>query len=241
MLTDRDRERYKRQLLAWTEDQQHRLKDARVLIAGAGGLGSPLAMYLAVAGVGHIRVVDRDAVDLSNLNRQTLHTEGDIGRLKTESAVEALRDLNRDIHVEGVTRIMDDGTIDELVDGHDIIVDCTDNFPVRYVLNRKAVRSGLPMVHGGIRGFLGQLTFIAPGKGPCLACIFKQAPEPESIPVFGATPGVIGALQATEVIKYLTGVGDLLIGRLLIYDGEAMEFQNIKIERDPGCVECRAK
>jgi len=238
MLSDRDRDRYKRQILLFGEEGQERLKKAHIFIAGAGGLGSPVAYYLAVAGVGTITIVDMDVVDRTNLNRQILHTDRDIGKKKTVSAEEKLTAVNPDIRINAIdTRIGDDNAA-RLVGNAGGIVDAMDNYPTRYLLNRVALEKNIPLFHGAIRGFYGQATTIIPKKTPCLSCLFPKAPPQEIFPVVGATPGVIGTIQATEVIKYLTGSGDLLTGRILVWDGLAGRAEEIRAERISCCPAC---
>ena len=238
MLSERELERYKRQILLFGNDGQERLKSSHIFIAGAGGLGSPVAIYLAVAGVGTITVVDMDTVDQSNLNRQILHTDRDIGKKKTVSAIAKLREYNPDIIINAIDTTITADNICELVGQADGIVDAMDNYPVRYLLNRVALEKKVPFFHGAIRGFYGQATTIIPGKTPCLECIFPRAPPKEIFPVVGVTPGVIGTVQATEAIKYLTKQGELLAGRLFIWDGLAATSEEIAIEKNPVCPVC---
>jgi len=239
-LTERDKERYHRQIIIqdWGDEGQKKLKETKAFIAGAGGLGSPASIYLAVGGIGHINIVDKDVPELSNLNRQILHTEADIGRPKAESAEESLKALNPDITIEAVRDTITEDNVLGLVDDSDIIIDCMDNFPTRYILNKAAIELGIPFIHGSIWGIEGRTTFIIPGETPCLRCIFPDAPPAEVFPVLGAAPGVIGSIQATEALKYLTGVGKLLTDRLLIYDGERTEFSEIEVKKDPNCEDC---
>jgi len=238
MLSERERERYKRQMMLFGEEGQERLKNAHIFIAGAGGLGSPVSLYLAVAGVGTITIVDMDVVDQSNLNRQILHTDRDIGRKKTVSAEEKLTAINPDITVHAIDIRIDESNAATLVGNADGIVDAMDNYPIRYLLNDVAIKNNIPLFHGAIRGFYGQATTIIPGKTPCLKCIFPKAPPKEVFPVVGATPGVIGTVQATEVIKYLLGSGDLLTSRIFIWDGLAGRAEEISAERIPCCPVC---
>jgi molybdopterin-synthase adenylyltransferase len=238
MLSIRERERYKRQMMLFGDEGQEQLKKAHIFIAGAGGLGSPIAIYLAVAGIGTITIVDMDTVDQSNLNRQILHTDRDLGKKKTVSAIEKLRELNPDNTINAIDTTIGESNIHDLVGRADGIVDAMDNYPVRYLLNRTALEKKIPFFHGAIRGFYGQATTILPGKTPCLACIFPKAPPKEVFPVVGVTPGVIGTVQATEVIKYLTKRGELLAGRLFIWDGLAATSEEIAIERNPACAAC---
>ncbi|HEX77044.1 MAG TPA: HesA/MoeB/ThiF family protein [Dehalococcoidia bacterium] len=240
MLSPQERERYDRQMMleGFGEAGQERLKKAKVFIAGAGGLGSPVSIYLAVAGVGQIHIVDKDVVELSNLNRQILHWDRDIRVEKAKSAQEKLSQLNPDTEVKSVVANIDDDTVLDLVGDCDLIVDAMDNYPTRYVLNRAALAKGIPLCHGSIYGLEGMTTTIIPGQTPCLRCIFPQAPPPTKFPVVGVTPAVIGCIQATEVIKYLVGLGELLANRLLIYDGWSLKFREVNIKRDPRCPDC---
>ena len=231
-------ERYKRQMLLFGEEGQEKLKNASVLIAGAGGLGCPVALYLAAAGVGRIRIADRDTVEISNLNRQILHMYKDIGQKKSASAEETLRAVNPYIEVEGICTTIERSNISELAGDVDLIVDAMDNFTTRYLLNEVAVKSGIPLMHGAISGFFGQATTIIPGKSPCLRCIFPKAPPKVEFPVLGPTAGVIGMIQANEVIKFLTGTGELLTGRLLLWDGTSSTMDLLEVERQPDCGIC---
>ena len=239
-LSEKELERYHRQMLIrnWGEEGQKKLRSSTVFIAGAGGLGSPVAIYLAVAGIGRIRICDCGDPELSNLNRQILYTEQDIGKNKALSARETLLALNPHVVVEPLTDKITEQTVAGLVADSHIIIDCLDNFPTRHILNRYAVKTGLPFIHGGIYGISGQLTFIHTPETPCLNCIFPGSPPPAVFPVAGVTPGVIGVLEALEVIKWIVGIGENLKGKLLIWDGELMEFQKIAINKDPNCPVC---
>ncbi len=239
MLGSREVARYERQILItdWGKSGQRKLKKAKVLVAGAGGLGSAVLTYLAVAGVGYIKIVDNDRVELSNLNRQVLHTDSDIGRYKVDSAKERLESLNPDIMVEAVRAKITPRNISRLIDDDYLIVDALDNLPTRLVLNRAALKAGLPLFHGAVYGFEGRATTVIPGKTACLRCLY-QGVLPGKIPVPGVTPAVIGCIQATEVIKYVLGIGDLLENRLLVYDGLAMTFAEVKLRKNPGCLDC---
>lgn len=238
MLLERERERYARQMLLFGEEGQERLKKAKVFIAGAGGLGCPIALYLAAAGIGEILLADRDTVDRTNLNRQVLHWERDIGELKARSAEAKLREVNPDIRVNAFATTINEANVRDLVGDADLIVDALDNFPTRYLLNREALRSGIPLLHGGIRGFDGQVTTIIPGRTACLECIFPEAPPAEVFPVIGTTAGIIGVIQANEAVKYLLGRKDLLSNRLLLWDGLTTTLETYAVERRPECPAC---
>ncbi len=241
MLNQAERRRYDRQILIYGfgEEGQEKLKRARVFIAGAGGLGSPIAMYLAAAGVGRVRIVDNDKVDLSNLNRQLLHWTENTGQLKTESAREKLQRLNPDVTIEALCQTIDEGTADDLVGDADCIVDAMDNLPTRYLLNKTAVEKRIPYFHGAVYGLDGRAMTVLPGKSACLYCLYHGVlPPKEKFPILGATAGVIGCIQASEVIKYFTGMGELLTGRLLNYDGLNMKFSEFRINLDPKCSHC---
>jgi adenylyltransferase/sulfurtransferase len=224
--------------MSFGEEGQERLKKSHIFIAGAGGLGSPVSIYLAVAGVGTITIVDMDVVDQTNLNRQILHFDRDIGRKKTASAEEKLRELNPDITVNAIDVKIDASNAQNLIGIADGIVDAMDNYPTRYLLNDVAIAKQIPLFHGGIRGFYGQATTIIPGTTPCLKCIFPKAPPIEVFPVVGVTPGIIGMVQATEVLKYLLDIGELLTGRLFIWDGMQAHAEEICVERNPACEAC---
>lgn len=241
MLTDREATRYHRQMLLpdFGEQGQEKLKRAHVLIAGAGGLGSPVGLYLAAAGIGHLTIVDSDRLELSNLNRQILHWEGDVGEWKVFSAYKKLSALNSDIEVIPLAMAITAENVDDLVCGKDVVVDCMDNFATRFLLNAACVRAKVPFIHGSIYGLEGCLTTIVPGQTPCLSCIYPADPvEVRPFPVLGATPGVIACLQVMETIKLLVGLGELLAGRFLFFDGGLMEFNVFKITRDRHCRVC---
>jgi molybdopterin-synthase adenylyltransferase len=241
MLSERERERYKRQIMLFGDEGQERLKKAHIFIAGAGGLGSPVSLYLAVAGIGTITIVDMDIVDQTNLNRQILHTDRDIGKKKTISAEEKLTAINPDIRIHAIDTRIDETNASRLVGDADGIVDAMDNYPTRYLLNDVAIGKNIPLFHGAIRGFYGQATTIIPKKTPCLKCIFPKAPPKEVFPVVGATPGVIGTVQATEVLKYLLKTGDLLTNRIFVWDGLLARGEEINTERISCCPACGDK
>jgi adenylyltransferase/sulfurtransferase len=223
---------------------QRKLLGARVLLLGAGGLGSPAALYLAAAGVGTLGIVDFDTVDLSNLQRQILHRVDTVGLPKVESAARTIAGINPDVKVVPYrTRLYSDNVF-EIFENYDLIVDGTDNFQTRYLTNDAAVMTNKTVVHGSIFQFDGQVTVFKPKEGPCYRCLFPAPPPAGAVPncaeagVFGVLPGIIGSIQAVEVLKLILGEGDPLIGRLLIFDALAMEFSEVKIRRDPGCPVC---
>ena len=238
MLTKDELTRYKRQLELFGRDGQTKLKEAKVFLAGAGGLGSVTATYLTVAGIGKLRIVDHDVVSLDNLNRQILHWDSDIGREKLKSAAEKLKGMNANIEVETISATIDHDNIDDLVNDCDLVVDAMDNFPARYALNQSALGKKVPFFHGAVHGLYGQATTVIPGKTACLRCIFPEAPPSVSPPVVGVTPGVIGCIQATEVLKYIAGVGWLLENRLLMWDGLGCRMDEVPLERNPECQYC---
>lgn len=224
---------------------QRQLKQGSVLLIGTGGLGSPLALYLAAAGVGHIGLVDFDVVDESNLQRQIVHGSATVGMLKTESAKARLYDLNPHIEVTTYETQITSGNALEIMAPYDVIVDGTDNFPTRYLTNDAAVMLGKPNVYGSIFRFEGQATVFSPKDGgPCYRCLYPEPPPPGLVPscaeggVLGVLPGVIGTIQATEAIKLITGIGETLVGRLMLYDALAMRFRELKLRRDPACPVC---
>jgi len=223
---------------------QLKLLDAKVLLLGAGGLGSPTALYLAAAGVGTIGLVDDDVVDVSNLQRQVIHSTSTVGEPKVDSAERAIKDLNPGVNVVKYGTRLDASNIMEIIEGYDVIVDGVDNFPTRYLLNDATVRLKIPVVSASILGFDGQLSVFAPYEGPCYRCLYPTPPPAELAPscgangVLGVLPGTMGLLQATEVVKLIVGAGDPLIGRLLLYDALAATFTELKVRRDPDCPIC---
>jgi molybdopterin/thiamine biosynthesis adenylyltransferase/rhodanese-related sulfurtransferase len=244
--TPEQRQRYSRHFLlpeVGVEGQQ-KLLDAKVLLLGAGGLGSPTALYLAAAGVGTIGLVDDDVVDVSNLQRQVIHTTASVGTPKVDSAERAINDLNPDVTVRKHQVRLDASNIVDIIKDYDIVVDGVDNFPTRYLLNDASVRLKIPVVSAAILGFEGQLSVFAPYQGPCYRCLFRQPPPAELAPscgangVLGVLPGTMGLLQSTEVVKLIIGQGDPLIGRLLIYDALGATTTELKVRRDPECPIC---
>ena len=241
VLTPEQRNRYQRHLLVPEvgEEGQQQLLNSKVLLLGAGGLGSPAALYLAAAGVGTLGIVDMDVVDSSNLQRQILHNVDRIGERKVDSAKKTLTLLNPDVNVVTYDRRLDASNIEEIIAGYDVIVDGADNFPVRYMLNDASVKAGIPVVHGSIFRFEGQCTVFHPRQGPTYRDMLPEPPPPELAPscaeagVLGALPGIIGTIQAVETLKLLLGVGDPLVGRYLTFDALDMEFREFKIRVDP--------
>jgi sulfur-carrier protein adenylyltransferase/sulfurtransferase len=245
-LTAEQRERYSRHMLVpeiGIEGQQ-KLLDAKVLLLGAGGLGSPTALYLAAAGVGTLGIVDDDVVDLSNLQRQVIHTTDRIGTPKVDSAEQSIHAINPDVNVVKYQTRIDASNIVEILKDYDVIVDGVDNFPTRYLLNDATVRLKIPVVSASILGFDGQLSVFKPYEGPCYRCLFREPPPAELAPscgangVLGVLPGTMGLLQATEVVKLIVGIGDPAIGRLLLYDALGATLTEVKVHRDPECPIC---
>jgi adenylyltransferase/sulfurtransferase len=240
MLTQEEKQRYDRQIIipGVGEAGQEKLKKARVVIAGTGGLGSPISFYLAAAGLGTLRIIDNDKVELSNLNRQILHWDKDIGKEKAKSARQKLSQFNKNVKIETINTTIDETNISSLVEGFDVIVDAMDNMPTRFLLNQAAIKHKIPFVHGAVSGLEGRAMTIIPGKSACIRCIYHGTPPKTKFPVLGTTPAIIGAIQATEVIKYITGIGTLLTNRLLIYDGLNMKFSELNVVRNTNCEHC---
>jgi adenylyltransferase/sulfurtransferase len=225
-------------------DGQRRIKRARVLVVGAGGLGSPVALYLAAAGVGTLGLVDFDVVDVTNLQRQLLHGTADVGRAKLDSAFDRIRDVNPHVHVEPYPTRLTSANALEIVRGYDVVIDGTDNFATRYLTNDACVLLGKPNVYGSIFRFEGQASLFATSDGPCYRCLYPDPPPPGMVPscaeggVLGVLPGLIGTIQATEALKLILGVGDSLAGRLLLVDALTMQFRTVRVKRDPACPAC---
>lgn len=245
-MTNSERARYARHMIlpGFGEEGQHRLREASVLVVGAGGLGSPLAMYLAAAGVGRLGLVDFDDVDLSNLQRQLLHGTSDVGRSKLASAHDRLHDINPhvkiDLHAERLTA----GNAMQIIGDYDVVADGTDNFPTRYLVNDVSVFTGTPNVYASIYRFEGQVSVFGAAQGPCYRCLFPEPPPANAVPscaeggVLGVLPGIVGSLQALEVIKLITGIGSSLIGRLLLVETLNVAFRELTFQRDPACPVC---
>ena len=242
-LTRTEKERYQRQLLieGIGEGGQSKIKHATVAVIGVGGLGSPVCMYLAAAGIGQLIIVDDQTVEESNLNRQLLHWQEDArtSRLKVDSAADKLMAMNPDLKVRKHSVRIASDNISLLLDDADILVDCTDNFETRMILNDYAIHTNKPFVHGAVESLHGQITTVLADRTPCLRCIFHRTPSRKAlIPVLGAAAGVIGAMQATEVIKLITGLGEPLLGKMLVLDMENNCYETICIEKDPNCSAC---
>ncbi len=245
-LNEAQTKRYSRHLLVPEVGEQGQIKllDSRVLLIGAGGLGSPAAYYLAAAGVGTIGIIDADVVDDSNLQRQILHNTKRIGQYKADSARETIEALNPDVKVITHIERLDESNVARIIADYDVILDGTDNFPTRYLLNDAALIANKPVVHGSVFRFEGQLTVFKPYEGPCYRCLYPEPPPAALAPscaeagVLGVLPGVIGLLQATETIKLLLGIGDPLVGRMMTYDALAGEFSELRLYRDPECPAC---
>lgn len=223
---------------------QRKLKAASVLLVGTGGLGSPLGLYLAAAGIGRIGIVDYDVVDSSNLQRQVIHDTSRIGELKVESARRRMLDLNPDIQVDAYNEVFTAENAERIADGFEILVDGTDNFPTRYLLNDLSVLTGRPYVYGSIFRFEGQVSVFDSRVGPCYRCLFPEPPPPGAVPtcaeggVFGVLPGTVGTIQGTEIIKLILGIGEPLVGKLLLYDALDMSFQTVNLQKNPDCKVC---
>ncbi len=223
---------------------QKKLLESKVFLVGAGGLGSPAAFYLAAAGIGKIGISDNDDVDFSNLQRQILHSTKDVGRPKVQSAKETIADLNPDVEVVPYTERLNSENIIDIIKDYDVILDGSDNFPTRYLVNDACVMLGKPLSHGSIFRFDGQATTILPGQGPCYRCLYETPPPPDLVPscqeagVLGVIAGIIGVIQATEVIKLVLGKGNILNGKLLLYDSLNMDFKKLNIQRNPACPMC---
>ena len=217
---------------------QKKLQQARVAVVGVGGLGSPVSVYLACAGIGHLTLIDSDVVDETNLNRQILHWEQDVGRRKIESALSKLKAMNSSIQLIGKDERLDSLNVERLLGGADLIIDCLDNFETRYILNEFAVTSKIPFVHGACQGFEGRITTIIPGMTACLRCLIPEPPPSQKVPVMGMTPGFIAMMQANEAVKFFLKHGNLLTNTLFIYDGMTLTFRKIELAQDPDCPCC---
>jgi molybdopterin/thiamine biosynthesis adenylyltransferase len=244
MLTKNDLTRYERQILytGFGEEGQKKLNQSHVVVAGLGGLGSSASLYLTCAGVGHVTLIDCDRVELSNLNRQVLHYEEDIGKGKPFSAEQKLSKLNSSIEVTTVFKAITEHNAREIIKGANLVIDGMDNFKTRFIVNKACVAEGIPFIHGGVNGLFGEVTTILPKKTPCFACIFPEVPHKKvSFPVFGVTPALIAILQVTEAIKLLAGFGSLLTGKMLYFNGETMDFTFRDLVKNENCRVCGAR
>lgn len=243
MLSRDEKDRYYRQLKIenFGEAGQEKLKGSKVFISGLGGLGSIITVYLAVAGIGTLRIIDNGRVELSNLNRQILYCDEDLGKQKAEAAKKKLELLNPHIQIEAFTETITEATAIKLIENSDLIVDTLDNYPTRYILNRAALSKKIPFFFGAVSGFRGMVTTIIPGQTGCLRCIVPTPPPPSFFPVIGITPAMIGIIQATEVIKYIIGLGKLLKNRLLVFNGLNLKFDEVAFKRSLNCPECVGK
>ncbi|HJJ47676.1 MAG TPA: HesA/MoeB/ThiF family protein [Methanocorpusculum sp.] len=232
--------RYARQIPLIGAENQKKLQDATVFIAGAGGLGSPVSFYLAGAGIGTLRIADLDIVDESNLNRQILHSEEKIGMKKAVSAKETLEAFNSECRIEAFSEKIDDKSLKTLTGDADLLIDCMDNFETRYALNRYSQKTGIPLLHGAVSGCAGQITLLIPGKTPCLSCIFPKSEASSTQNIIGAYAGVVGSMQAAEAVKYLIGEPSLA-GKLLIYDGRANSLDLFSVKKNRNCPVCGEK
>ncbi|MGD9010614.1 MAG: HesA/MoeB/ThiF family protein [Desulfobacteraceae bacterium] len=245
-LTDKQRERYSRQLVldAVGEDGQQKISDASVLVIGTGGLGSPVLLYLAAAGVGTLGVADGDVVDHSNLQRQIIHSTSDVGRPKVDSAAEKLSRLNPDVRLIKHPLMAAPENITQMIDGYDFVVEATDNFETKFLINDACVLAGKPFSHAGVLRMSGQTITVLPGRSACLRCLFDQPPPPGSVPgaaqvgILGAVAGTLGTVQATEALKYILGAGVLLQNRLMKLDAQQMRFTTLNIKRNSACKVC---
>ena len=241
-MRDEELERYRQQLLieGFGQKAQKKLKQAKVLVAGIGGLGCPASIYLTASGIGSLTLVDNGEVELSNLNRQILYHKEDVGEDKVTSAAEKLQFLNPEIEILAMKMSIEEVNAQKLIKGKNVVVDGLDNWRTRFILNEICVKEKVPLIHAGVFALYGQITTIFPGKGPCLRCIIKKMPsEKQNLPVLGATPGVLGLLEVFEVIKLITGIGKPLIGRVLSFDGEDTNIQIINVKKDPECPVCK--
>lgn len=246
-LRDDQLKRYHRNIMlpGVGEDGQLKLLNSSILVVGAGGLGSPVAYYLAAAGIGVLGLADEDVVDLSNLQRQILHTTADVGHPKVESAKGKLTSINPDIKVNLYQTRINRENAAEIISHYDLVVDATDNLDSRYILNEACISAGKPFIYGGVLSMVGQVMTILPGQGPCFRCIFREAPSEKAVKstadlgILGSVAGIIGSIQATEAVKYILNQGDLLVGRMLTMEGMTMSFQEVEVRRDPDCPDCR--
>lgn len=240
-LSEDEKRRYHRQTIipGWGMEAQLKLKGTKIGVVGAGGLGSFILMHLAAAGFGEIILIDRDKVELNNLNRQVLHWENDIGTNKSDSAERKLKEMNSSVKIISYAEEINDKNIDRIFSETDGLIDALDNFPDRFLINEFAVQRSIPLFHGAVWGFEGRAATIIPGKTACLRCLYPEIPCQETVPVISVSPGLIASIQVTEAIKYFTGIGgETLSGQLLIYDGTSLSFLKAQIERKSTCDVC---
>jgi adenylyltransferase/sulfurtransferase len=240
LLSENEQQRYDRQIILEQIGLhgQERLKASRVAIIGLGGLGSIVATYLAAAGIGYLRIVDCDKVDLTNLNRQILHWQKDVEQRKTISAFEKTTALNPEIKIEAFDTKFDDSNCSDIIGGNDLVIDCLDNFETRFLLNKACIETNIPFIHGACMGFEGRVSLFIPHVTPCLACVYPAAPPKEKFPIFGATAGMIGLFQVMEAIKFLLNKGVALKSRLLFYDALALDFRIFDLQKADDCAVC---
>lgn len=241
-LSPSELERYDRQMIIprWGVEGQKRLKASEVIVAGSGGLGCPASLYLAAAGVGNLILIDRERYELSNLNRQVLGWQRDVGRRKAEAATEKLLKLNPEIRAEALVTDITKDNVRDLIRGADVVVDAMDNWGTRFIINEACVEERVPFIHAGIYGLSGQTTTIVPGEGPCLRCIIPTTPpDVGRFPVLGATPAFFAMIQVMEALKLIIGFGKTMVGRMLVFNGEDVSFNEFQVSRDPRCPVCK--
>jgi molybdopterin/thiamine biosynthesis adenylyltransferase len=241
LLSDSELTRYDRQIMIpeWGREGQEKLKKSKVVVAGSGGLGCPVSLYLGAAGIGKLVIVDKDKFELSNLNRQVLGWQEDIGQPKAEAAAEKIRALNPDIEVDARVTEITENNVNKIIQNSSVVVDAMDNWNTRFLLNQECVNQKIPFVHAGVYGLYGQMTTIIPGKGPCLQCILSETPKDiTKFPVLGATPGLFAMMQVMETLKLIVGFGETLEGRMLLFDGERMEYISAEVKHRADCPIC---
>ncbi len=232
-------ERYSRQLPIIGKEGQDKLRKATITIIGVGGLGGIVSYYLVSAGIKHLKIVDGDRVEESNLNRQILYSTDDIGKVKVEVAAEKLKRINPDVVIEPYHTLLSEDNVEEIIDKSTLVIDALDKWSSRFILNKACVEKKIPLIHGGIEGLLGQLIVIIPGKTPCLKCVLpKKPPEKRGLPILGPTPGIIGSMQALEAIKFITGIGKIQAGMVILFNGYNNEIRKIPIRRNSKCPIC---
>jgi len=231
---------YKRHLniSSWGIKNQEKLKKAKIFVAGAGGLGSPLLFYLAAAGLGHFTIVDNDQISLSNLNRQILYKQSQIGQFKVDLASKIIKEFNPNVIITKIKDKITSINVEELIGDNDLIIDCLDNFTTRFLLNKVSVQRRIPLLHAGVADFNGQVTFLNPPLTPCLACFAPKKDSEDNLSVMGAVVGIIGSIQAMEVVKYFTGQGENLINKIFFFDGLDLKSRIVQVKKNPNCQVC---